>query len=138
MGQLERDNYCESVYCGGIRLILTNGTRATGAQDVWSCLITMLNRILQSTMHHPSWSHLSMDRPHSQTDLRSQSAIIPGPHYRPSDLGHMGRELEVEPASSGLGGSSNPQFSSRGQIGRDSEQADQYLQQQLVRGSGII
>ena len=138
MDRLESDSYCESVYCGGIRLIPTNGTRATGAQDVWSCLIKMLNRILQSTMHYPSWSHLSMDRAHSQTDFRSQCATIPGPHYRSSDLGHMGRELEVEPASSGLDGSSNPQFSSRGQIDRDSEQADQYLQQQLVRGSGII
>ena len=69
MGQLESDSYCESVYCGGIRLILTNGTRATGAQDVWPCLIKMLNRILQSIIHYPSWSHLSMDRAHSQIDF---------------------------------------------------------------------
>ena len=88
-------------------------------------------------MHYPSWSHLSMDRAHSQTDFRSQGVTTPGPHYRSSDLGRIGRELEIEPAPSGLEGSSNPQFSSRGQIDQDLEQADQYLQQQLVRDSVI-
>ena len=86
-------------------------------------------RLLASAM-----SHLSMDRPHSQTG--SQGAVTPEP-YRSSDLGHIGRELEDEHASNSLDGSPNLQFSSRGQVDQELEQVDQFLQHQLVRGSGI-
>ena len=66
--------------------------------------------------------------------------ITPGPLYRSSDLDHLGIHSQIdqgEPAPSGLGGSSDLQHSSHGQIDEDLEQADVYLQNQLARNSII-
>ena len=89
-----------------------------------------------------SLSRLSqpMDRANSQMDLRSNGMFTPDPLYRSSDLDHLGIHSQIdqgEPAPSGLGGSSDLQHSSHGQIDEDLEQADVYLQNQLARNSII-
>ena len=98
------------------------------------------SRLLNSALSH--LSQPIMDRAHSQMDLRSHGVITPGPLYRSSDLDHLGIHSQIdqaEPSPSGLGGSSNPQHSSssHGQIDQDLQEADVYLQNQLVRNSVI-
>ena len=81
-----------------------------------------------------------MDWASSQMNLQSNDMITPGPLYRSSDLDHLGIHSQIdqgEPAPSGLGGSSDLQHSSHGQIDEDLEQADVYLQNQLARNSVI-
>ena len=89
-----------------------------------------------------SLSRLSqpMDRANSQMDLRSNGMFTPGPLYRSSDLDHLGIHSQIdqgEPPPSGLGWSSDLQHSSHDQINEDLEQADVYLQNQLLRNSPI-
>ena len=81
-----------------------------------------------------------MDQANSQMDLRSNGMFTPGQLYCSSDLDHLGIHSQIdqgEPAPSGLGGSSDLQHSSHGQIDEDLEQADVYLQNQLLRNSPI-
>ena len=105
-------------------------------------LTTEPSRLLSSALSH--FSPPIMDRANSHMDLRSESrqngVITPMPLYRSSDLGHLGIQSPIdqgEPSPSGLGGSSDPQRSSHGQIDDDLEQADLHLQNQMARNSVI-
>ena len=87
-----------------------------------------------------SLSRLSepIGRANSQMDLQLNGMFTPDPPYRSSDMDHLEIHSQIdqgEPAPSGLSGSSHIQESSHGQIDEDLDQANGFLQDQLLRNS---